>query len=324
LAIFALSKINYKQRRILFAMIFGVVSVIILSATPLLKIINQIWPAVAGIRQVPVIAGLSIPLVLGLSAYGLEKLLLIRWPIISINNLGSTTLQNGIKTKWIIAIPLLFSLYSCYRFSQVWLATEKYPDDVYSSLEFLKTDDLQWVEPPFGIHTHTEPATDMGLKMSPIFTTWWWKDRPYPKPVISMVVEGNIPPNGVKLFSFAGFDYYSNDEAPRYAEVVFGEESQPCQAHGSGGFIEVTCNLARSGQLVIQENMWDGWQAWIDGRKVELVDEQLLKVNAPAGNHKFLFRYLPWDVPLGILLMLIGIVISIGIWLELLPLHPKR
>ena len=66
--------------------------------------------------------------------------------------------------------------------------------------------------------------------------------------------------------------------------------------------------------LVVKENTWTGWYAWIDGQRTQLLGDQWLEVDAPAGKHTFEFRYLPWDVPVGLALFAAGVAISIWLW----------
>ena len=49
-----------------------------------------------------------------------------------------------------------------------------------------------------------------------------------------------------------------------------------------------------------------GWKAWQEDSRTELFDGTWLSVAAPAGEHTFHFRYLPWDVFLGLLLSAAG------------------
>jgi uncharacterized membrane protein YfhO len=69
-----------------------------------------------------------------------------------------------------------------------------------------------------------------------------------------------------------------------------------------------------AGKLVVKENTWTGWKAWVDGERVPLIGEQWLEVNAPAGEHTYLFRYRPWDVPLGIALSIVGVIMCVYLW----------
>lgn len=52
----------------------------------------------------------------------------------------------------------------------------------------------------------------------------------------------------------------------------------------------------------------------MDGEPVSLVGEQWLEVEAPAGEHIYEFRYLPWDVPLGLALSFLGIILCVWLW----------
>jgi hypothetical protein len=78
--------------------------------------------------------------------------------------------------------------------------------------------------------------------------------------------------------------------------------------------IEVVCDGELPGYLVVKENMWSGWRAWRDGVRVPLLANEWLEVVAPAGNHVYSFRYLPWDVPLGMLLSLAGMIMAGLLW----------
>ena len=51
----------------------------------------------------------------------------------------------------------------------------------------------------------------------------------------------------------------------------------------------------------------------VDGKPTYLVDGQWLRTPALAGVHHYTFRYLPWDVLCGAILMLAGIGLSIQI-----------
>jgi uncharacterized membrane protein YfhO len=85
----------------------------------------------------------------------------------------------------------------------------------------------------------------------------------------------------------------------------------PCTASSKGGWIDVSCESQSPGLLVVNEYAWDGWWAWKDGQPVRLGSGTVLNVQAPAGKHHYQFRYLPWDVLLGALLTLTGIILSV-------------
>jgi uncharacterized membrane protein YfhO len=74
----------------------------------------------------------------------------------------------------------------------------------------------------------------------------------------------------------------------------------------------VSCASNDPAILTVRENSWTGWFAWVDGKPANLIPGQWLRVQAPAGAHQYQFRYLPWDVALGALLMLVGIILSVS------------
>ena len=39
-----------------------------------------------------------------------------------------------------------------------------------------------------------------------------------------------------------------------------------------------------------------------------------LAVEAPAGNHEYVFHYRPWDVWLGLAITLIGVLVAVILW----------
>ena len=313
LAIFALNQSPPKHRRVINFLIIGTLVEFLISSAFLFKELANIWPAIAGIRHPPQIAGLAVPLILGLSAYGLEKLLSFHW----LDSISNFTEINKSRLKLFsqaaLVIPLILSLQSCFRFSQIWIGTKYRADVVYKILEKLKTDDVQWVEAPFGEHDYIEPAISMGMKLSPGVLTWSWRGREYPLAVLYASRTG-VPPGEVrKIGRYYGLTYYARDNAP-YAGILSGDNIQPCTATGSGGSIKVVCNAEQAGKLVVQENMWTGWRAWMDEKPIQLTGKDRLEVAAPAGEHNFVFRYLPWDVPLGLILFIVGVIISIRLW----------
>jgi hypothetical protein len=153
----------------------------------------------------------------------------------------------------------------------------------------------------------------MDLKLSPGIRAWNWKERPFPLAVLEASRPGPPPDPATLVGEVDEVPIYAR-EGVNYAAVIGPEGEQPCEASGTGGFINVTCNHSAPGQLVIQENTWTGWRAWRDGERVELKGQSWLQVEAPAGLHEYEFRYLPWDVPLGLCLTLLGIGLCGWLW----------
>lgn len=180
--------------------------------------------------------------------------------------------------------------------------TEETYSEVALVLEKLKTPSLQWVQPPYGEHDFARAAVSMGLKIPSAAYTWYWKDRVEPPPYIeAQRVESNQNSDMLAEFSDIQFTYHPQNE---YAYVETDEaDIVPCAAQGVGGYITVACKTE-----------WNRWYVWTDGQKATLIDSDRLETFMPAGEHNFLFRYLPWDVPLGLALLVVGIFLCLWLW----------
>ena len=66
----------------------------------------------------------------------------------------------------------------------------------------------------------------------------------------------------------------------------------------------------------MKENYFSGWKVRIDGQQAELIPGSYLQVAAPAGSHRYEFLYDPWDVKAGLLLTLVGVVFSLGLFIK--------
>ena len=314
LAIYGLSNKEKLSKSVKWFFITSIAIILLFSSGDALKLITKIWEGAAGIRHPSVIAGLTIPIILGLSAIGLDKLLNCDWPRLELH----FTEDNGLKGKslhtiWIMAIPLIFSLYQGYQFTKMWLYTYEEDPVIPQVIEGLKTDGLQWVQTPYGEHQYIEPGIKIGLKISPGIIPWHWKDRINPVPYLEASHSGQ--PDGTmgiyKTIDKVNIFYRPDHE---YAAVITETQKTPCKAEGNGGHISVQCESKHAGRLVIKENNWSGWKGWMDGKDVSIFGDQWISVEAPSGFHIYTFRYLPWDVPLGLSLTGIGILLSIFIW----------
>jgi uncharacterized membrane protein YfhO len=58
----------------------------------------------------------------------------------------------------------------------------------------------------------------------------------------------------------------------------------------------------------------------VDGEPASLRGDRWLGVNLPAGAHTVEFRYQPWDVPLGLVLSLAGMLLAVHEWHKADPL----
>ncbi|MFO8036046.1 MAG: hypothetical protein R6U57_05420 [Anaerolineales bacterium] len=291
----------------------------LIGSAVILKPLSKIFPKTAGIRHPSQIAGLAIPFIIALSAYGLDRLLKSEWPH-TIIRFPSSTSEWNLSLKLLMIIPLFVSLYNGYQSSDIWINTIKWEENIDQLLNGLKTDSLQWVATPFGDHFYVEKAVGMGLKLSPGIRTWKWKDREIPSARLVALREGQ-PEDARRIDTIDGIPIYLREDE-FYAAVHHASAVEACEAHGAGGDIRVSCDNAEPGTLIVKENMWSGWKAWRDGERVTLARENWLEVEAPPGQHEYTFRYLPWDVPLGMALSGLGILVSVLIWRS--PSHPSE
>jgi hypothetical protein len=152
-----------KDRRIFWFFVSSIVIEFMIGSAIILKWFAPFIPQIAGIRHPPLIAGLAIPLILGLSAYRLDYLLNISWPknklIISASRKDRLF---QISFRLIVVFMLFISLYRGYLFSQSWMNMKHLSEELLEILNSLSTVSLSWVNPPSGEHLFIEPAIDMG------------------------------------------------------------------------------------------------------------------------------------------------------------------
>lgn len=308
------------RRMLLFLSASAVLELLVASAV-LLRWLRPLIPAITGVRHPSQIASLVVPPILGLAAYGLDKLFRANWPQLDLSFQASPDQRKvGISLRWLLLIPLVLNLYAVYGFSRTWLHVMRLSEDVPALLQALRTPSLQWVETPFGEHFWTEPAVGMGLKLSPGVMTWQWRGRPFPEPYLEANSVGP-PPDSVMVDMVSSVPIYRFEGQRDYAFVQADEGASPCQAFGTGGDLTVECSTDEAGTLIVRENNWTGWYAWRDGERVPLLDDRWLSADAPAGEHQYRFRYLPWDVPLGVLLSLLGAALSVWQWIKHSPFY---
>ena len=270
---------------------------------------------VAGVRNPSLIAGLAVPLILAIAAWGLDRLWAASLSSLTFR-LSSEHAAKPLLTlplgRVIVILALLWALFSTYTFDRPWLGTITEGPEVEAVLDRLRTPTTQWVEPPYGEHLWTPPALPRGLKLTTITRPWHWAGRPDPPPytrsfrnaddpqaagsaLVAGVLVGDLPQN-------------------QYAAITGGDQPIPCEARAIGGDIDVTCTSREPGRLIVQENMWTGWYARRDGASVPLHGGTVLSVDAPAGTHHYAFRYRPWDVWLGLGLTFVGLALCGWLW----------
>lgn len=290
-----------------------------------LKAISMVWSA-SWIRNPSLVSGLAVPLIVALAAWTLDEILKKNWPklIFSYSQPSEGDQPRtflGFKSAWLLAIPLLWSLFSVADFASEWITVVKPIPETETVMPWLTPTSSQWVQPPWGEYTWTDAAMNAHVKLAFLYRPWHWHLREFPQPFLKgerNPVDSSFPGllgqvSGINILKFPENEY---------AHVITDQGNIPCQANAMGGNIDVTCQTDLAGELVVWENNWSGWSVSRDGAPTELGKDTLLTVEAPAGRHQYTFRYQPWDVPTGIALSLLGVILTIALWFRTGPGKP--
>ena len=92
-------------------------------------------------------------------------------------------------------------------------------------------------------------------------------------------------------------------------------EMIPCVATAKGGNIDVLCVSPDGGLLTVMENNYSGWKVSINDQPAKLLQEDWLSIEIPPGKQSVSFRYRPLDVMIGVVLTVLGIVMSV--WMSI-------
>jgi hypothetical protein len=211
----------------------------------------------------------------------------------------------------------VFALDSARLFGANFILAEKMNNDVAPIVEALRTPDAQWVNTPFGELFFIEAAVARNLKLSSEFyRTWNWNRRVAPEPVLEASRDQSLPDlePGRRVGDYRIFVAPPGRE---YAAVMHPDGTRTaCRAFARGGDIDVSCDTPAPGVLVVKENQWTGWGAWVNGLPVSLQPTQWLQMDVPAGSLSVQARYRPVDALAGIVLLLVGIVLAATEWLS--------
>jgi hypothetical protein len=296
---------------------------------------NPIRNFLLGVRHPSQFAELAVPTILALAAIGVDSILKRRPNGYHVEfDLGSVAERHrtlGFDLRWLIIIPLVFALSDAYSFSSRFLTLARQPfGEMEPVFEALATSDLQWVGTPFGEEYWIGQALEHDLKVPHTALAWMWKGKTTPRPVLQANRPEKDPPKEMDKIGTAGdFDMYAPAPGNEYAAVTHEDGTRTiCSAHGTGGNIDVDCDLSEPGRLVILENYYSGWKATANGDALEVSPSSTqdsagsgestlvsnssgwITVDLPAGQSTVEFRYRPWDVPLGIALMLVGLAVA--------------
>ena len=274
---------------------------------------------IVGIRHPTIISGLAVPVLLALAAYGVDAIVGMRSRRLRISyDISSGSPREprnfSVDYRWLMVVPLVMSLVAVRDFSRYWLTVRpQQMEEISAVMTALTTDDLQWVQTPLGQEYFYGQAIASGLKLSAGVLVWHWEGRNEPAPVL-IAHRGDAPADTVRESAIGDIGVYRSTVALPYAHLVYEDgTTSACRARGRGGNIDVTCDSVRSGTLVVQENFYSGWSASVNGddRNLIATDGDWLAVPVGAGESTIQFRYRPWDVPLGIALMIVGLGLAI-------------
>jgi len=264
-----------------------------------------------GFRFYPLMGGLAVPAILGLSAIGIDNLVRWSWPqlILRMPPPERTTLGTA-SLAWLLVVPLLLALLSARSLTENWMRLDPINPDIQQMVQALRTPDLQWVSPPFGELFWRETLVRAGLKLNNATMGWGLRDRPPPEPQI-MGVRGTPPPDYRQVTIANGAAVAISGPGREYAAVTHPDQSRTvCTARGRAGNVDVTCNLDQPGILTVEENAFSGWRAILNGQPVSLREARWLSLELSSGAQTIEFRYRPWDVSLGLGLMVVGLALA--------------
>jgi hypothetical protein len=318
LAFVCLKVIRPRDYRVLLFLASGTVLMLFLaSGTPLRWLVEYI-PDLANYQNVFIFSGLAVPGILALAAYGLHHLQQSISPYKIFLNFGSPTNNqdraSGINMAWLLIPFLAWALFISYQFSQDFLKVQNYQDYYDAVKQIPKPDGLQWIQLPYAEIPWLPVGIDAGFKQTVPPVPYTWKDRTQPEGKLflarldSLAGTENLGPiSGINLF---------RNPIGEYARVELPDGQQmPCKASGQGGNLDIVCDVASAGRLVVEENTISNWKVWRDNVQVSLLNtNQWLSADAPAGRHTYRFRYLPWDVTVGALVSLASLVVWLLLW----------
>lgn len=307
-----------RRRLMLFLVATALLAFWYASAAPfrlIVSLLPALEPQIGGLRFPALFAILAVPPVLALAAAGLQHILDMDWPRLQMGLVDSNSQHKfTLHLRWLLVLPLALALSTAWTFTSHWVKGTAMHPDIFAVLDALRTPDTQWVNTPYGEQFWIEPAVRSGLKLSQGVQGWFWYGRDIPEPVREASPGGSPP--GMAFSSVVGNKTISEQlEGREYATVQHPNDSHAaCEAHATGGNIDVQCQITEPGTLTVKENSWAGWQVYVNDAPADLIAGPWLKVELPEGTNWVEFRYRPWDVQIGLLLWLGGVLLACYAW----------
>jgi hypothetical protein len=300
-----------EKSRLLGFLLLGLALVFLVSSKEFYEKLYPIIPQVEVVRFGMLIAGLAIPFVVALAAWGAD--------LVMQKDLGSVGLDiqgrsfgRATVTGALMVILFVMSLFQAARFTTHFTTLVEL-DVSAEALDALETESSQWVQPPYGEFFWLDDAFNRGYKVALVYWPWNWDGREEPRPYRELNRSAEAV-NEEGYIASVDEDTLHVKEHPtnEYARVVIpAGDDVPCTARARGGSIDAVCHTETGGKLVVAENSWGGWRATVDGERARLNKDDWLSVDLEPGAHSIHFSYLPWDVPLGLLLTFIGIGLTV-------------
>ncbi|CAN5886605.1 hypothetical protein BH24CHL4_BH24CHL4_08100 [soil metagenome] len=270
---------------------------------------------VMGVRNMPLIAGVAVIPLLGLAAIGFDEL--FRWRpryrrlTLSISEASpGRSFDVPLDLRAVLIVLTLVSMLAIKNFTEHWISSGR-PDmaSVDEVLDPLATEELQWVQPPFGENWFAAFTTGRGLKIADQWRPWWLFDRVHPPAQLVAVRNGTPPESGEAVSSHDDVIVYQITNAPRYASFNGQPGASPCSATGQGGNVDIACDTSATGSVMVLETHHPGWQVTVNGDSQPVRRwGKWLAIDIPAGASTIKLRYRPWDVWIGVALAGIGLV----------------
>ncbi len=307
-ALAALRLVPSSEVRTLLCFLIGIALVFITSSGLPFQLLQPLAPQLmASVRNPSLIAGLAIPLILGLGAWGLDAALRDHRLQLGLMLRGSS--GPLLSASWLLVVPAIWSIAPVYSFNQRWLTTTTADPTNATARDFLIGKSPAWVQSPYGEGFWLPELLTAGVKLADVTRPWSWKGYDNPLPALELTRDQQRAEAGTIEGETNGLFLVSHPESS-YAAVSHGNTATPCTATSLGGHIDVVCSTSSPGTLVVQEHQGPGWQVWVDGAPARLTESQWLTMPVAEGSHQYSFRYHPWDVPVGIILTLIGLAVA--------------
>jgi hypothetical protein len=310
LAFLSLRLVPREKSRVLAFFWLGIGLIFLVCSADFARLVIKVIPEMGYLRYLYAASGLVVPFVLGLAAWGLDLLLKVTFPRIGV--LLSSGRTAGFSLAWVVVgVPILLAIKPAYDMAGLWLVSVPL-DPPAAVVQAVNTPSSQWISPPLTEYFWMPVLLNNGIKITGVFRPWHWNGRQEPGGYLQIVrdSENKVTENVTGTFNDIKVVQQTSNE---YAYIQNGDGLTPCAATALGGNIDVSCTSDQGGTLIVHENNWSGWRAWMDGKSTPLAYNDWLVVPAPAGSHHFTFRYRPWDVPVGLLVTLAGV--GLAVWI---------